>query len=140
MSLSGDNAGITLGRFLLLFSHQVVSNSLQPHGLQLSRLPCPSVISQSLLRFIYIELVMLSHHFRTISNCPLLFPSSVSDTFQPEGLIFWCHIFLPFHTVHGVLAARIPECFAIPSSSGPCFVRNVHHDPSVLGGPAQHGS
>ena len=28
--------------FLLLFSCQVVSNSLQPHGLQHTRLPCPS--------------------------------------------------------------------------------------------------
>ena len=27
---------------LLLFSHQVVSDSLQPHGLQYARLPCPS--------------------------------------------------------------------------------------------------
>ena len=27
----------------------------------------------------------------TIINCPLLFPSSILDTFQPEGLIFWCH-------------------------------------------------
>ena len=28
--------------FLLLFSHSVVSTSLQPHGLQHARLPCPS--------------------------------------------------------------------------------------------------
>ena len=28
---------------LLLFSHSVVSDSLQPHGLQHSRLPCPSL-------------------------------------------------------------------------------------------------
>ena len=33
----------------------------------------------------------------------LLFPGSILDTFQPEGLIFQCHICLPFHTVHGVL-------------------------------------
>ena len=50
------------------------------------------------------------------------------------GLIFQCHIFLYFHTVHGVLVARILEWLAIPSSSGPCFVRNLHYDPSVLGG------
>ena len=28
-------------------------------------------------------------------------------TYQPEEFIFQCHIFLPFHTVHGVLKARI---------------------------------
>ena len=39
------------------------------------------------------------------------------------GLIFQCHIFLPFHTVHGVLKARILKWFAIPFSSGPRFVR-----------------
>ena len=36
-----------------------------------------------------------------------------------RGLIFWCCIFLPFHTVHGVLSARILEWFAILSSRGP---------------------
>ena len=44
---------------------------------------------------------------------------------------------LPFHPVHGVLKARILKWFAIPFSSGPCFVRTLHHDPSVLG--AWHG-
>ena len=34
------------------------------------------------------------------------------------GLIFWCPIFFPFHTVHGVLKARILEWFAIHFSSG----------------------
>ena len=43
--------------------------------------------------------------------------------------------FLPFYTVHRVLKARILKWFAIPFSSGPCFVRNFHHDPSVLGSP-----
>ena len=48
--------------------------------------------------------------------------------------------FLPFHTVHGVLKARILKWFAIPFSSGPCFVRTLHHDPSILGGPTWHRS
>ena len=52
-----------------------------------------------------------------------LFPSSILDTYQPGGLIFRCPIFLPFHT--GVLKARILKWFAIPSSSGPCFVRTL---------------
>ena len=34
--------GKILQAVLLLFSHSVVSYSLQPHGLQHSRLPCPS--------------------------------------------------------------------------------------------------
>ena len=45
-----------------------------------------------------------------------------------------------FHAVHGVLKARILKWFAIPFSSGPHFVRTLHHDPSILGGPIQPGS
>ena len=58
------------------------------------------------------------------------------------GLIFQCNIciYLPFYTVHGVLKARILKWFAIPFSSGPCFVRILHHDLSILGGPTQRGS
>ena len=48
--------------------------------------------------------------------------------------------FLPFRTFHGILKARILKWFAIPFSSEPCFVRNLHHDLSVLGGPRGHGS
>ena len=36
--------------------------------------------------------------------------------------------FLPFHTVHGVLEARILKWFALPFSSGPHSVRILHHD------------
>ena len=45
-----------------------------------------------------------------------------------------------FHTVHGVLKAKILKWFAISFSSGPHFVRTLHYDPSVLGGPTWHGS
>ena len=44
------------------------------------------------------------------------------------------------HTIHGVLKARILKCFALPFSSGLHFVRTLHHDPSILGGPPRHGS
>ena len=46
----------------------------------------------------------------------------------------------PFHTDHGVLKQRILKWLAIPFSSGPHFVRTLHHDLSILGGPTQHGS
>ena len=31
-----------------------------------------------------------------VSNCPLLFPRSILDTYQPGGHIFWCHVFCFF--------------------------------------------
>ena len=65
----------------------------------------------------------------------LLFSSSILGTYQPGKFNSQCHIFLPFHTVNGFLKARILKWFSIPCSSGPRFVRTLHHDLSVLGGP-----
>ena len=48
-------------------------------------------------------------------------------------------IILPFHTVHGVVKARILKWFAIPFSSGPHSVRPLHHDLPVLDCPAGMG-
>ena len=47
---------------MLLLSRSVVSDSLGPHGLQDARLPCPSVISQSLLKLMSIESMKPSNH------------------------------------------------------------------------------
>ena len=81
-------------------------------------------------------------------NCRLLFPGRILDIFQPGGVIYrsildifppgglicWCRIFLKaFHVLCGVLQARLLEWVAISFSSGPCFVRTLHCDLSVLG-------
>ena len=83
----------------------------------------------SLWLHLFILSVCLSPHFS----------SRILGFYQPGEFIFQCPIFLPFHTVHGVLKARILKWFAILFSSGPRFVRTLHHDPSVLGGPTWHG-
>ena len=44
-----------------------------------------------------------------------LFSSSILGMYWPEEFIFQCHIFLPCHTLHGILKARILRWFAIPS-------------------------
>ena len=56
------------------------------------------------------------------------FSSSIFGACHPWKFIFQCPIFLSFHTVQGVLKARIQKWFAIPLSSGQCFVRTLHHD------------
>ena len=67
--------------------------------------------------------------------------SSILGTYWPGELIFHCPIFLPFHTVHGILKARILKWFAIPfCQSGPHLVRTLHHELPILGGPTWHGS
>ena len=67
-----------------------------------------------------------------------LISSNILDTYWP-GEFIQCPVFLPFHTVHEVLKARILKWFVIPFSSGLRFVRTLHHDPSILDGPARHG-
>ena len=51
-----------------------------------------------------------------------LFSSSILSTSPPGEFTFQCLFSLPFHTIHGVLKARILKVFAIPFSSGPHFV------------------
>ena len=65
----------------------------------------------------------LAYPLRSFWSYASTSPYNMLDTYQPGGLIFQCHIFLTFHTVHGVLKARILKWFAIPFSSGPRFVR-----------------
>ena len=48
-----------------------------------------------------------------------LISSRTLGTYQPGEFPFQYPIILPFHTVHGVLKARILKWFAIPFSSGP---------------------
>ena len=54
----------------------------------------------------------------------------------PGEFLFQYPVILPFHTVHGILKARILKWFAIPFFSGPHSVRPLHLDPPILGCPA----
>ena len=61
-----------------LFSLQVVSRSLRPHGLQHARLPCPSLSPGLCSKLMSIESVMLSNHlilYRPLLLLPSIFPS-----------------------------------------------------------------
>ena len=63
---------------LLLFRHQVVSDSLWPLGLQHARLPCPSPTPGG-PKLMFIESVMPSNYLifcRPFSSCPQSFPAS----------------------------------------------------------------
>ena len=55
------------------FSHSVVSDSLNPHGLQHTRLPCPSPALGALLKLMSMASVMPSNHL--ILCCTPLLPS-----------------------------------------------------------------
>ena len=92
-----------------------------------------SLIHNWVLFFLWLHPFILSGF-----TSPLI-SSSILGTYRPGEFLFQCPIFLPFHTVHGVLKARILKWFAIPFSSGPHFVGPFHHDQPVLGGPTWHG-
>ena len=73
------------------FSCSVVSNSLQPHGLQHARLPITN--SWSLFKLMFIELVMPSNNL--ILCCPLLLLPSIFSSirvFSSESVL---HIMWP---------------------------------------------
>ena len=65
---------------LLLFSCSVMSDSLQPHRLQHTRPPCPSLSSRSLLKVTSIKLVMPSNHL--IICYPLLLLPSICPSIR----------------------------------------------------------
>ena len=77
---------IQQNKYLLLFSHQVVSNSLWPHGLQYDTLPCPSPspgvcpTSRSLHRWCRPAISSSN----TLFFCPSSFPAS--ETFPISHL------------------------------------------------------
>ena len=68
-----------------------------------------------------------------------LISSSILGTYWPGEFLFQYPIIFLFHSVHGVLKARILKWFAILFSSGPHSVSSLHHDPPILGGPHGHG-
>ena len=80
----------------------------------------------------YWALFLFWLHLFSISGVisPLI-SSSILGTYRPREFVFQCPTFLPFHTVHGILKARIPKWFAILFTSGPCFIRTLHHDHHV---------
>ena len=73
-------------------SHSVVPNSLQPHGLQHTRLPCPITNSWNLLKLMSIELVMPSNHLilhRPLLLLPSVFPSIMVSSNESVLRIRW---------------------------------------------------
>ena len=99
----------------LLLSHSVMSNSLQPYGLQHARLPCPSPSLKSLFKLMSIESVMPSNHI--FLCCPLLLPSILPSirVFPSESILhirwskYWSFSFSisPSNENSGLISFRI---------------------------------
>ena len=124
----------TRGSNPVQFSHSVMSNSLRPHELQHPRPPCPSPtpgahpnscpLSQwchptisSITSHIHnwVLFLLWLHPFILSGVISPLISSSILGTYQPREFPFQYPTILPFHTVHGVLKARILKWLPFPS-------------------------
>ena len=117
------------------FSHSVVSDSLWPHGLQHTRLPCTSPTPKSLLKLMSIKSVMPSNHlilFHPLLLLPSIFSSirvfssesvlhirqpkywsfsfSISLSNEYSGLISFTIDWFDLPTVQGTLKSLLQHC------------------------------
>ena len=88
-----------------------------------------TIITSHILNWVLF--LLLLHLFFLSGVIYLLISNGILGTYLTGEFIFQCPIFLTFHSVHGVLKARILKRIAIPFSSGPRFVRTLHHDMSI---------
>ena len=101
---SGPNIPVSYAILLFISSDLLPSPVTSTTGHCL----CSDSISSS-----FLELFL---HSSPVAYCPI-WPTDLGSS------SFSVIIFLPFHTVHGVLKARILKWFAIPFSNGPRFDR-----------------
>ena len=149
--------GLPVLHYLLEFAQIHVHWSLTPSNHLI--LCCPLPLSPSIFPSIRVFSNELALHVRW----PKYWSFSFSPSNEYSGLISfrmdWFNLLTVQGTFKSLLQHHIPKAlilwhsaffrfsqqeywswFAIPSSSGPYFVRPLHYDLSVLGGPAGHGS
>ena len=118
-----------VGRF---FTSWTTREALVDH-VQFTLIHWPNILKTYAV-FTASKFTFTNRHIYSGASCPLwsslfilsgtvspLLRSSILDTYWPGGLIIRCYVFLPFHTIHGVLRARILKWFAVPFSSEPCL-------------------
>ena len=140
--IPGQGTKILHALLLLLFSHSVMSSSLQPQGLQGGKASLPITSSWSLLRFMSIEPVMPSNHL--ILCCPLLLLPSIFPSirvFSNESALcirwlkYWNFSFSinPSNKYSGLISCMI-DWFDLLAVQGTLKSLLQHHNskPSVL--------
>ena len=122
---------------MLLFSHSVMSDSLQPHGPQQLRLPCPLPTPGDCLNS-SIESVMPSNHLilSTVAlfSCPQFFPASFPRVFSNESALcitwpkYWSFNFSisPSNEYSGLISFRM-DWLDLPAVQGTLKSLLQHH-------------
>ena len=90
-------------------------------------------ISITSLTHNWVSFFLWLHLFILTEVISSLISSSILGTYRLGESIFQCPFFLPFHTVHGVLKARILRWFAILQWT--TFCQNFPPWPILLGWP-----
>ena len=108
----------------LLFSCSIMSNSLQPHGLQHSKLPCPSPSPRAYSNSVSIKSVMPSNHpvlCHPLLLLPSIFPSikirAGESAVHIRGPKYWNFSFNPSSESSGLISFRI-DCFDFLAGKG----------------------
>ena len=126
--------------FSLLFSCSVVSDSLQPRGLQHARLPCPSLSPGVCSKLMSIESVMPSNPLilcHPLLLLPSIFPSirvfSNESTLRIKWTKYWSFNFNISHSneCSGLISFRI-ESFDLFAVQGTVKSLLQHHRSKVL--------
>ena len=123
-----------LSVLLLLFSRLVMSNSLWPHKTAALQASLYYIISQSLLKLISIELMMLFNHL--ILCCPLLFLPSIFPrirVFSSKSVLhvrwpkYWSFSISPSNEYSGLISFRIdwPDIHLLQHHSSVQLYKNV---------------
>ena len=121
--------GVYFKYVLLLFSHSVMSDFLQPHGLQHAKASLSLTIYQSLLKLLSIELVMPSNH--NVFCCPLLlllsvFPSIRASSHQLAKDQSFSFSISSSNEYSGLISFRI-DCFDLLAVQGTLKSVLQHH-------------
>ena len=119
---------------MLLFSYSVMSDFLQPHGLQ-HQASLSSTVSWSLLKFMPIESVMLSNH--------LIWYFHLKVKVKWLSGVWLCDPMdcrLPCPSIHGIFQARVLEWVAIYPWSPVCILWTSLVVQTVKNLPAMQGT
>ena len=123
---------INLNILFFLFSHSVMSNSLQHHGLQLARLPCPSATPRACSNSC--PLSQWSHPAISSSIVPFSCPQSflASGFFSSELVLcikwpkYWNFSINPSNEYSKLISFRI-DCFDLLAVQGTLKSLLQHH-------------
>ena len=127
---------------VVVFSHWVVSDSLQPHGLQLTRLLCPPLCPRGRSNLCPLSLwcyLIILFSASCFSSCLCPFSVNPYSARQPESADVSCSWKQP--NCLGRVSRSFQREWEFAQSKGSSYLRNGNRAPSIAGDCKQgHGA